>query len=37
MFLASGQAIVPVAANGSGALRSQWASFFFLNQAAFSR
>ena len=37
MFLASGQAMLPVAANGSGALRSQCASFFFLNQPALSR
>ena len=35
-FCASGQAMVPFAAKGSGALRSQWASFFFLNQPAFS-
>ena len=36
MFLASGQAMVPVAANGSGALRSQCGSFFLSNQPAFS-
>jgi len=37
MSCASGQAMLPVAAKGSGALRSQCASFFFLNQPAFSR
>ena len=36
MFFASGQPMLPVAANGSGALRSQCASFFFLNQPALS-
>ena len=33
MFRASGQAMLPVAANGSGALRSQCASFFLLEPA----
>ena len=36
MSCASGQAMLPVAANGSGALRSQCASFFLPNQRAFS-
>jgi hypothetical protein len=36
MLFASGQAMVPVAENGSGALRSQCGSFFFLNQPAYN-